>query len=60
MRLLNVDTLELHEFNALHKYKVVPKDCGDDGIPPYATLSHTWGAKETEVTFTDFAQSTGK
>ncbi|KAL8690947.1 MAG: hypothetical protein Q9218_003723 [Villophora microphyllina] len=37
MRLLNVKTFELEEFNA--------------NIPPYATLSHTWGNLKEEVTF---------
>ncbi|CAN9280394.1 unnamed protein product [Alternaria alternata] len=33
----------------------------DDGsIPPYAILSHTWGADAEEVTFADLAQSSGK
>ena len=33
---------------------------GDDIIPPYAILSHTWGADTTEVTFEDLTNSTGK
>ena len=32
---------------------------GDDIIPPYAILSHTWGA-DTEVTFKDLTNGTGK
>src|ERR1700733_4048212 len=32
---------------------------GDDIIPPYAILSHTWGA-DTEVTFEDLTNGTGK
>ena len=32
---------------------------GDD-IPPYAILSHTWGADDEEVTFRDLMESTGK
>src|SRR5436189_4927259 len=32
---------------------------GDDIIPPYAILSHTWGA-DTEVTFDDLTNGTGK
>lgn len=31
-----------------------------DVIPPYAILSHTWGADEEEVTFDDLAQNAGK
>ncbi|KAK7191113.1 HET and Ankyrin domain-containing protein [Paraphaeosphaeria sporulosa] len=32
---------------------------GND-IPPYAILSHTWGADEEEVTFKDLVEGTGK
>jgi hypothetical protein len=33
----------------------------DDGaVPPYAILSHTWGADNDEVTFTDVIQGVGK
>ena len=32
---------------------------GDD-IPPYAILSHTWGADGEEVTFKDLVERTGK
>ncbi|KAF2626151.1 hypothetical protein BU25DRAFT_492296 [Macroventuria anomochaeta] len=31
-----------------------------DAIPPYAILSHTWGADEEEVTFDDLARNMGK
>jgi hypothetical protein len=31
-----------------------------DTIPPYAILSHTWGADEEEVTFEDLTNGTGK
>jgi hypothetical protein len=33
---------------------------GDDTIPPYAILSHTWGANAEEVTFEDLTNGTGK
>jgi hypothetical protein len=33
---------------------------GDDTIPPYAILSHTWGADAEEVTFEDLANGAGK
>ncbi|KAH7033954.1 beta transducin-like protein HET-E2C [Macrophomina phaseolina] len=33
---------------------------GEDTIPPYAILSHTWGADAEEVTFEDLTYSTGK
>lgn len=31
----------------------------DDAIPPYAILSHTWGADSDEVTFKDLMEGTG-
>jgi len=33
---------------------------GDDPIPPYAILSHTWGLDTEEVTFEDIINGTGK
>lgn len=50
MRLLHLDTngdLSLGEY------------VGSD-IPPYAILSHTWGALHEEVTFKDLIEGTGK
>ncbi|KAF1992897.1 HET-domain-containing protein [Amniculicola lignicola CBS 123094] len=32
----------------------------DEAIPPYAILSHTWGADGEEVTFKDLTNGTGK
>jgi hypothetical protein len=32
----------------------------EDAIPPYAILSHTWGAKDEEVTFEDLAKNAGR
>ena len=32
----------------------------DEAIPPYAILSHTWGADTEEVTFDDLTNGTGK
>jgi hypothetical protein len=32
----------------------------NDGIPPYAILSHTWGGDGDEVTFKDLTEDTGK
>jgi hypothetical protein len=31
-----------------------------ENIPPYAILSHTWGADTEEVTFRDLMDGTGK
>ena len=33
---------------------------GDETTPPYAILSHTWGADTEEVTFEDLTNGTGK
>ena len=33
---------------------------GDDIIPPYAILSHTWGPDTAEVTFEDMTNGTGE
>jgi hypothetical protein len=33
---------------------------GDDPIPPYAILSHTWGLDAEEVTFEDMMNGTGE
>jgi hypothetical protein len=41
MRLINTDTLELKDFLV-------------EEIPPYAILSHTWGASEDEVSCQDW------
>ena len=35
------------------------KDLGND-VPPYAILSHTWGADDDEVTFDDLEKGLGK
>ena len=43
---MNTSTLRLHEFSRQ--------------IPPYAILSHTWGADGEEVTFKDLVESIGK
>ncbi|RTE69319.1 hypothetical protein BHE90_016301 [Fusarium euwallaceae] len=45
MRLINVETLRLETFV-------------DDNIPPYAILSHTWGADEEEISFEDILKGT--
>ncbi|KAH8881994.1 ankyrin [Thozetella sp. PMI_491] len=45
MRLIDTSTLRL-----------VSKQDGD--VPPYAILSHTWGADDDEVTFQEFAAAT--
>jgi hypothetical protein len=38
-----------------------PEDfVGDDTIPPYAILSHTWGTNAEEINFEDITNGTGK
>lgn len=32
----------------------------DNATPPFAILSHTWGADTEEVTFTDFTKGSGR
>ena len=50
MRLLHSDT---RSQLSLTKYD-------DDRLPPYAILSHTWGADDEEVTFADVTRGNGK
>lgn len=38
---------------------ILTKDFVDDEVPPYAILSHTWGADNEEVTFEDLTNGTG-
>jgi ankyrin repeat protein len=45
MRLINVETQRLETFN-------------EEKIPPYAILSHTWGADEEEISFADIQKET--
>jgi hypothetical protein len=35
-------------------------ELNSDEMQPYAILSHVWGAKDQEVTFTDLVEKTGK
>jgi len=44
MRLLNTRTLDIREFQ------------DEDGLPPYAILSHTWGPPEQECTLQSMAE----
>jgi hypothetical protein len=39
---------------------ILTKDFVDDEVPPYAILSHTWGADAEEVTFEDLTNRTGQ
>ncbi|KAF2197377.1 HET-domain-containing protein [Delitschia confertaspora ATCC 74209] len=42
------------------EYGLTKEFVDDSTIPPYAILSHTWGADTEEVTFEDLMNSTGK
>jgi len=42
------------------KFSLTKDLVGDDTIPPYAILSHTWGADTEEVTFEDLTKGTGE
>ncbi|KAH8723561.1 heterokaryon incompatibility protein-domain-containing protein, partial [Phaeosphaeriaceae sp. PMI808] len=53
-----------HESMRLLKYEedgqLTITSFDDNAIPPYAILSHTWGADTEEVTFADLTTSSGK
>jgi len=51
MRLLKVES---------HGEFSLTDDITGDDIPPYAILSHTWGADREEVTFKDMVEGTGE
>jgi hypothetical protein len=40
------------------EYSLTPEFIGDDLVPPYAILSHTWGQNDEEVTFEDMIDGT--
>jgi hypothetical protein len=42
------------------RYSLVEYIGRDSPPPPYATLSHTWGADHEEVTFKDLVEGIGK
>jgi hypothetical protein len=42
------------------KFSLTKDFVGDDPIPPYAILSHTWLADTEEPTFKDLTNGTGK
>jgi hypothetical protein len=51
--------MRLLECNSAGEFSLTKDFVGDDEIPPYAILSHTWGADTEEVTFEDLANGTG-
>jgi hypothetical protein len=46
--------MRLLEYSGSGRLKIHSFD--DDAIPPYAILSHTWGADGDEVTFADLVK----
>jgi len=51
--------MRLLEHRNAGEFSLTKELVGDD-IPPYAILSHTWGADDEEVTFKDLVEGTGK
>src|SRR5271170_1469462 len=51
--------MRLLECNSASELSLTKDFVGDDGIPPYAILSHTWKEGQ-EVTFKDLMDGTGK
>jgi hypothetical protein len=51
--------MRLLERNSTNEFSLTKDFVGDDGIPPYAILSHTWKEGQ-EVTFKDLMDGTGE
>lgn len=51
--------MRLLEHNSLGELSLTKDLIGDDEIPPYAVLSHTWEDGQ-EVTFNDYISGEGK
>lgn len=45
--------------NADGTFGLTPEMNSENGLPPYAILSHTWGKDEEEITFADVVDNTG-
>ncbi|TGO07686.1 hypothetical protein BTUL_0253g00020 [Botrytis tulipae] len=52
--------MRLLQYNETGRFTLTKDFIGDDQIPPYAILSHTWGPNDEEVTFEDIVNGTGK
>jgi hypothetical protein len=52
--------MRLLERNSAGEFILTKDFVGDNEIPPYAILSHTWGADAEEVTFEDLTNGIGK
>ena len=52
--------MRLLQYSDTGRFTLTKDFIGDDQIPPYAILSHTWGPNEEEVTFEDILNGTGE
>ncbi|KAM0130858.1 hypothetical protein ACHAO1_007639 [Botrytis cinerea] len=52
--------MRLLQYSDTGRFTLTKDFIGDDQIPPYAILSHTWGANDEEVTFEDILNGTGE
>lgn len=52
--------MRLLQYSETGRFTLTKDFIGDDQIPPYAILSHTWGPNDEEVTFEDIVNGTGK
>jgi Heterokaryon incompatibility protein (HET) len=52
--------MRLLQHSSTGEFSLTKDLVGDDRIPPYAILSHTWGSDTNEVTFEDVANGTGR
>jgi hypothetical protein len=52
--------MRLLERNSAGEFTLTKDFVGDEEVPPYAILSHTWGPDTEEVTFEDLINGTGK
>ena len=51
--------MRLLHFDETGEVQLTKDLIGDDFVPPYAILSHTWGADDEEVTFEDITHGDG-
>ena len=52
--------MRLLQYSSTGEFSLTEDLLGDDQIPPYAILSHTWGSDDDETNFEDLINGTGK
>jgi hypothetical protein len=52
--------MRLLQHSGAARFTLTKEFVGDDQIPPYAILSHTWGLDNEEVTFEDIVDRAGE